>query len=82
MTTREGCSISLRHNPTVEILLKLDCYEQLKDMVDRGETGWLELESSFGGKLLFRVEDIVEVFYCSPEYCANRDAWNAVNSPD
>lgn len=54
----EGCHIvSLAH------------YEFLKDSLDRGERGWVELDSVYGdGKYFVALENIAELLLATPGY--------------
>lgn len=56
-------------------MVALRHYEQLRDMRDRGEKGYVELDLVFGdGKLHIDIETISEICYAGPRYCEERAA--------
>lgn len=61
----------------VSYAVKLEHYEQLKDMLDRNESGWIELQSIYAdGRLLIRLDRISHMFKATSEYCEAREAFN------
>lgn len=54
--------------------VKLKHYEDLRDRLDRKESGWIELESFFGdGRHLIRLEDITDLTASTESYVQERD---------
>lgn len=74
-----GCQVTLRYNDRNEcFVVNLRHYDDLRDRLDRGETGWIEMDSAHaGGKFLCRLENIVDLHFSGPEYAESRDAWDA-----
>lgn len=77
MTAQVGCMVSLRHDGGEgQYAVQLRHYDQLKDALDRKETGWIELESIHAdGKLFCRLEDIADLFCSTEAYAEDRNAW-------
>lgn len=67
--------VTCAQTPEIEVRLHIEHYETIKDALDVGEKGWREFTSMWGdGKFLCRVEDIVQVFLCTSNYCEERNA--------
>lgn len=78
MARAAGCYVTLAHSPGASYVAPLRYYELLRDALDRGETGWMEVEHvTPGGRFMIRLDDIVELFHANPEYVAARDAADA-----
>lgn len=66
----------MRYSPESCFTVKAHHYDLLRDALDRGDKGWLELESTWGdGRVLLRVEDVADVVLSTPLYCEERNAW-------
>ena len=71
------CSVWLSNGATsrIEHRVALHHYETLKDMLDRGEKGLVELDSCFaGGKTLLRMEHVQEIGYYPETYWEAHEA--------
>lgn len=75
---RVSCWVTLKHMDHESTYnVQLEHYETLRDRLDRGEQGWIELDSAWGdGKMFCRLEDIVDLFAATPEYVEERFAWD------
>lgn len=63
------CAICFVDEPDSEFKAAPHHYEQLRDALDHGDKGWVELESASPGcKGLFRLEDIKSLCLCTSEY--------------
>lgn len=59
-----GVAVYTKQDPQGSFLVESRHYEWLRDALDKGETGWIELDSSFGdGKVFLRLEDIVAMVH-------------------
>ena len=78
MAVKVGCSVTLRYGERNEIWqVAAEHYESLRDSLDRGDTGWIELDSAWpGGKVFVKLENIVDLFLATPEFADARDAWD------
>lgn len=73
------CAVSLQQNPGLELRVQLRHYEELRDRLDRGEQGWIELESIHPeGRHLIRLEDIGDLALLTPATAAAADVADRV----
>jgi len=74
-----GCSVHYRDDDEqCHYVVKEHHYEQLKDLLDRKETGWIELESVHGdGRVLVLLERICGLFKCTASWAQDADAYDA-----
>lgn len=70
-----------------EIIAQPEYYERLRDALDKGETGWIELTLAHGagGRTMIRLEKITSIMLATEGYCAEKDAWERtrrITDPD
>lgn len=64
-----SCAVSV-HDGKQCFIVHLKHYEELRDRLDRRETGWVELDSAWAdGKVLLRLEDIRDMELATPAFC-------------
>ena len=71
-----GCTIYIEPHDSCYVV-KEKHYEDLRDRLDHGETGWIELESVHGdGRLLCRLEHIGHLFHATKLWADERDLYD------
>ena len=64
-----SCTVSV-HDGKQAFVVDLRHYEELRDRLDRRETGWVELDSAWGdGKVFVQLESIKDLALHSPQFC-------------
>lgn len=76
--------------PYCQVIAESDCcfyvdgrhYEQLKDMIDRKEKGWVELDSVFdeSAKVMVRLDTIEHIIYVTETFDRMRQAMSVTNA--
>lgn len=72
-----GCSVTLDDGSAqgASYLVHARHYEELRDRLDTGEGGWIELDSVFGdGRVFLRLASVRTLFLATPDYCEAADA--------
>lgn len=60
MASVVGCAVFTEQDPATAFMVGLHHYDRLRDAVDAGEKGWVELDAAEGedGKVMLRIQDI------------------------
>lgn len=71
-----GLAVYTKQDPEAGYPVREHHYENLRDRLDRHETGWIELESVYGdGRTLVRLEDIIALDLWTPSRCEAFEAF-------
>lgn len=56
-------------------------YEELRDMLDNKQSGWVELDSVYGdGKVFVRLEDIGRLVLATESFCIEKHSYEIDNA--
>lgn len=74
-----GCQVSYLpagSTQTSSFTVLAKYYDRLKDALDNGEKGWIEMETPHGGRGVFNLEWITDIFDVTDAYKEEREAWD------